>query len=212
VSIKANKMALAAGVSALALMVMSSAVMAQEVITSDPIDCCGPIATPEPTDPLAGVDPEVITIDDGVMIDDGGLGVTDEPTDPMGVDPEVIMIDDGGLDVTDEPTVINTLGGVDDTDTGDALVDILPVDGPDLAVDEADITPTGLHMLDDGTVVGVEVVEKSIDVAAQNSAPAHVKAFVSAQDRVARASAVPNLCDTAAGQTNQFFCGSYNKK
>jgi hypothetical protein len=221
VSIKANKMALAAGVSALALMVMSSAVLAQEVNISEPMGCepiTEPMPTidltdpaptidpvvvePEPTDPAVIIDPlpEVISIDEPMIDGDGYTAYG----------PEVTVVDEGEMVTIDEPVVVDG-----DEGTGDALLDIVPFDGQADTVDEGevstDVEPTGLHMLDDGIAVDVAVVEKSAGVALRGSAPALVRAAESAQDRVASASAIPNLCDTDAGQNNKFFCGSYNK-
>lgn len=205
-SIKANKMALAAGVSALALMVMSSVVMAQETTVDVGLEQPELVIDPVVTEPTPSeIDQQPTEI--GFEYEVGQVSEPEVVIDPVS---EVITIDDGDMGTTDEPVVVDG-----DEGTGDALLDIVPLDGPADATDDGevatDVEPTGLHMLDDGTVVDVAVVEKTAGVELQNSAPALVKAAESAQDRVARASAVPNLCDTAAGQNNKFFCGSYKK-
>lgn len=205
-SIKANKMALAAGVSALALMVMSSVVMAQETTVDVGLEQPELVIDPVVTEPTPSeIDQQPTEI--GFEYEVGPVSEPEVVIDPVS---EVITIDDGDMGATDEPVVVDG-----DEGTGDALLDIVPLDGPaDATADDeiaTDVEPTGLHMLDDGTVVDVAVVEKTAGVELQNSAPALVKAAESAQDRVARASAVPNLCDTAAGQNNKFFCGSYKK-
>jgi hypothetical protein len=199
VSIKAKKMVLAAGVSALALMMMSAAVVAQEIDLTEPTGC-EPIVEPIVA-PI--IEPEEFTLEYVGGDEDAGAG------------PDVII--DDGAEIGDPDLPLLDIVPVVDAGVEEPVIEVDPVvvieDDADPVVIEDAVEPTEIHTLDDGTVVSVDVVEKTADEVMQTlGAPAILTAGQSVQERAARATDIPNLCDTAAGQKNQFFCGSYHKK
>jgi hypothetical protein len=188
-SIKTNTMVLAAGVSALALMVVTSGAMAQEVGNAEP-----EVSIFEPEVSVA-VDP-IVMIDDNLMIDDVATGepeIIDHVEIIACIDDRPESLETGGVDPI--PT-----GGVDPIATGG--VDPIPTGGVDpIATGGVDPIPTKL----------LETADVDTGDVALLTAAA-LTPVVSAESAQADASAIPNLCDTAAGQNNKFFCGSYSKK
>jgi hypothetical protein len=160
-----------------------------------------------PVDPVIFDDVlfDPVIIDDvpvDILIDVENFGATDDAD----AEPDV-TIDDGAV-ISDPDLALVDIMPVAEAGIEEPMVEVDPV-----VVIEDEGEPVEVHTLDDGAVVSVDVVAKTADDVLQPlDAPVILTAGQAAQDPAAEGSEIPNLCDTAAGQKNQFFCGSYHKK